>query len=44
MLWLHPEDAKERGIEDGAQVIVASPEGRMRIETRVTKDIMPGVI
>ncbi len=43
-LWIHPDDAARRGIENGVQVIVSSPEGRMRIEARVTEDIMPGVV
>jgi len=43
-LWIHPHDAAERGIENGMQVSVASPEGRLRIGARVTKDILPGVV
>jgi anaerobic dimethyl sulfoxide reductase subunit A len=43
-LWIHPHDAAERGIEDGRNVCVASPEGRMHIIARVTQDIMPGVV
>jgi anaerobic dimethyl sulfoxide reductase subunit A len=43
-LWIHPDDATDRGIENGAQVVVASPQGRTRIGARVTEDIMPGVV
>ncbi len=43
-LWMHPDDAAERGIENGAKVIVSSPQGKMRIGARVTEDIMPGVV
>ena len=43
-LWMNPRDAEERGIEDGEQVEVESPEGRMRIPLRITEDIMPGVV
>ena len=41
---MNPRDAEERGIEDGEQVEVESPEGRMRIPLRITEDIMPGVV
>ena len=43
-LWIHPDDADPRSIEDGQQVYVTSPQGRMRITARVTGDIMPGVV
>jgi anaerobic dimethyl sulfoxide reductase subunit A len=43
-LWIHPHDAAERGIENDQPVWVTSPEGRLRIIARVTKDIMPGVV
>jgi len=44
VLWLNPMDAAERGIEDGQEVMVSSPEGRVRIKARIIKDIMPGVV
>jgi anaerobic dimethyl sulfoxide reductase subunit A len=43
-LWMHPEDARRRGIGDGESVVVKSRQGRMRIALRVTEDIMPGVV
>jgi anaerobic dimethyl sulfoxide reductase subunit A len=43
-LWVNPVDAKERGLEDGDQVIISSPQGKIRIEAYVTEDIMPGVL
>jgi len=43
-LWIHPSDAASRGIEDGEEVYVSSPQGLMRIVSYVTKDIMPGVV
>jgi anaerobic dimethyl sulfoxide reductase subunit A len=43
-LWIHPHDAAERGIGDGQRVCVSSPEGRVRITSCVTEDIMPGVV
>jgi anaerobic dimethyl sulfoxide reductase subunit A len=44
VLWIHPQDAAERGIADGQPVCVSSPEGRVRIPTCLTEDIMPGVV
>jgi anaerobic dimethyl sulfoxide reductase subunit A len=43
-LWMHPQDARTRGISDGQKVLVKSDRGRMRIEVRVTEDIMAGVV
>jgi len=43
-LWMNPRDAEERGIDDGGEVQVSSPEGRVRITAMVTEDIMPGVV
>lgn len=44
VLWIHPQDAAARGIENGQVVTVRSPEGKMRIEALVTEDIMAGVV
>ena len=44
VLWMHPHDATQRRIEDGQEVCISSPEGRVRIAARVTEDIMPGVV
>jgi anaerobic dimethyl sulfoxide reductase subunit A len=41
---MHPRDAAERGVEDGQEVCVSSPQGRVRIVAWVTEDIMPGVV
>jgi anaerobic dimethyl sulfoxide reductase subunit A len=43
-LWLHPLDAAARGIDDGQEVYVRSPQGTMRIEAEVTERIMNGVV
>lgn len=43
-LWLNPVDAAKRGIADGQEVIISSPEGKVRITAHVTGDIMPGVV
>ncbi|MCP4591972.1 MAG: molybdopterin oxidoreductase, partial [bacterium] len=44
VLWMHPRDAAERGIEDEQVVCASSPQGKMHILARVTDDIMPGVV
>jgi anaerobic dimethyl sulfoxide reductase subunit A len=44
VLCIHPADAAVRGINPGDEVLVASPQGRMRIPAQVTGDIMPGVV
>ena len=43
-LWMHPDDAAARGVEDGARVEVRSAQGRVRCPVRVTADVMPGVV
>jgi len=42
-LWINPEDAALRGIKQGSEVLVESPEGRICIEVRITEEIMKGV-
>jgi anaerobic selenocysteine-containing dehydrogenase len=41
---INPQDAADRGIEDGDAVIVSSPHGRMYSIARLSSDILPGVI
>jgi len=43
-LWIHPSDAVSRDIENEEEVFVSSPQGILRIVSRVTEDIMPGVV
>ena len=43
-LCIHPADATPRGISSGDEVLIQSPQGRVRIPARVTEDIMPGVV
>lgn len=42
-LWIHPDDAAERGISDGDVVEVFNGRGRVRIPAAVTRRIMKGV-
>jgi anaerobic selenocysteine-containing dehydrogenase len=44
LVWIHPADAKTRGVEDGDEVMVETSRGRVRFWARVTKDIMSGVV
>ncbi|MFQ5954276.1 MAG: molybdopterin-dependent oxidoreductase [Kiloniellales bacterium] len=44
LVHIHVEDAKERKIEDGDEVFVISPRGRVRFWAHVTEDILPGVV
>ncbi|MBB6481425.1 molybdopterin-containing oxidoreductase family protein [Spirochaeta isovalerica] len=41
-MWINSLDARERGIEDGDTVEVASPDGRIRTVVRVTDGICRG--
>lgn len=43
-LWMHPDDASVRGVEDDSLVEVRSAQGRVRCPVRVTADVMPGVV
>jgi anaerobic dimethyl sulfoxide reductase subunit A len=42
-LWINPADADPRGIKNRCEVLIESPEGRVRIKARVTEEIMQGV-
>jgi anaerobic dimethyl sulfoxide reductase subunit A len=42
-LWLHPQDAARRSINDRDLVEVRSAEGRMRVRVKLTDGILPGV-
>jgi anaerobic selenocysteine-containing dehydrogenase len=44
LVHIHQSDAAARGIEDGDEVFVTSPRGRVRFWARVTRDILPGVV
>ncbi len=41
---IHVSDAQKRGIEDGDEVIVVSPRGRVPFHACVTEDIVPCVV
>lgn len=43
-MWINPQDAKERGIEDESIAEVFNDRGRIRIPVRVTERVMAGVV
>ena len=43
-LWIHPEDAAERGIREETMTEVSNDRGRVRIRAHLTREIMPGVV
>ena len=43
-MWMHPEDARERGLETGSIAEVYNDRGRLRIPVLVTNRIMRGVV
>jgi anaerobic selenocysteine-containing dehydrogenase len=44
LVHIHVKDAEARGIQDGDEVDVVSPRGRIPFHARVTEDIVPGVV
>lgn len=43
-LRMHPDDAAERGLEDGETVEVRSRVGQIRVPLEVSDELMPGVV
>jgi anaerobic selenocysteine-containing dehydrogenase len=43
-LYIHPDDASSRGIEDGRRVAVSSAAGRIELPAEITDSVMPGVV
>jgi len=43
-MWISPQDAGSRGIDDGARVKVFNDRGALVIQARVTKRVRPGVV
>ncbi|MFQ5613025.1 MAG: molybdopterin-dependent oxidoreductase, partial [Anaerolineae bacterium] len=44
LLWIHPQDAADRGVEDGAPVRVWNDLGQVELTARVTGDIIRGTV
>jgi len=43
-IQMHPSTAKERGIEEGAKVIVESPRGQIEVTAKLTLGLSPRVV
>ncbi|MBQ0064332.1 MAG: molybdopterin-dependent oxidoreductase [Firmicutes bacterium] len=43
-LWIHPNDAKARGINHGDMVLIYNDRGKVRIPAKVTDRIIEGVV
>lgn len=43
-MWIHPQDARPRSIEDGDAVILENENGQVQLTARVTSDIIPGAL
>jgi anaerobic selenocysteine-containing dehydrogenase len=43
-LFMHPDDAENRQLKDGQQVRVYNDNGAVKIELKVSDDLMPGVV
>jgi anaerobic selenocysteine-containing dehydrogenase len=43
-LWMHPDDAAGRALQDGQTITVASRTGRIQVPVHITPDIRAGVV
>jgi anaerobic selenocysteine-containing dehydrogenase len=43
-VYLNPEDARKRGVPDGSEVEVKSPQGRIHLKAKVTEDTTIGLV
>lgn len=44
LIWIHEEDAQSRGISDGDDTTVESPEGSIQVQAKITTDVKPGTV
>ena len=44
LLWIHPDDAKSKGIQDGDLVCISSDRGKVDIKALVTDEVKQGVL
>lgn len=44
VLFMHPDDAKNLGIEDGAPIVLTSTKGTIELPLKITDDMMRGVV
>ena len=43
-LWMAPQDAEQRGVEDGAAIEISSPHGVFHARAKVTEKMQPGAV
>lgn len=44
LCYIHPQDASERGIGEGEEVEVSSPQGQLSLRAKVSEEAMRGVV
>lgn len=44
LLTIHPDDANQRGIEKGDNVVLKTPSGKMRVKAKPTKTVPRGIV
>jgi formate dehydrogenase major subunit len=44
VLWIHPQDARAKGIADGDLVRIESARGECRVRAKITDDVKPGIL
>lgn len=43
-LYMHPDDAAKRQLDEGQQVVVSTASGQVEVPVTVSKDLMPGTV
>ena len=44
LVWVHPTDARTRGVRQNEIVEVKSPRGRIQVKAKITEDVGPGLV
>jgi anaerobic selenocysteine-containing dehydrogenase len=44
LFYIHPKDARRRGIGDGDEVVAASPQGEVTLRAKLTEDTKSGLV
>jgi len=44
LVYLHPQDARERGIQNEDEVEVTSPQGKITLKAKLTEDTTNGLV
>jgi anaerobic selenocysteine-containing dehydrogenase len=43
-VWIHPQDAQSRAIQNGSPVVIANARGRFEARACITEDVLQGVV